>query len=101
MTRAGARSSRWVAKEDDKHSSEQEPSVFRLSHQSQIPLMLVCHDKRRGRASCSNLARVPRDGEARQAIITTLKLIVAPGDEGEEVVTILPPDDDYSVTCRY
>jgi hypothetical protein len=41
-----------------------------------------------------DLARVPRDGEARQAVVTTLKLIVGPGDGGEPVVTILPPDED-------
>ena len=41
-----------------------------------------------------DLSRVPRDGEARQAVITTLKLIVGPGDGGEAVVTILSPDED-------
>ena len=41
-----------------------------------------------------DLARVPRDGETTQAVTTTLKLIVGPGDEGEPVVTILPPDED-------
>ena len=41
-----------------------------------------------------DLARVPRDGEARQAVTTTLKLIVGPGDGGEPVVTIVPPDED-------
>ncbi len=40
------------------------------------------------------LARVPRDGEARQAVGTTLKLIVGPGDGGEPIVTILLPDED-------
>ena len=41
-----------------------------------------------------DLARVPRDGKARQAVVTTLKLIVGPGDGGEPVVTILLPDED-------
>ena len=41
-----------------------------------------------------DLACVPCDGEARQAVVTTLKLIVGPGDGGEPVVTILLPDED-------
>ncbi len=40
------------------------------------------------------LYRVPRDGQAVQAVLTTLKLIVGPGDRGEPVVTILLPDED-------
>jgi hypothetical protein len=35
------------------------------------------------------LYRVPLDGKSTEAAITTLKLIVGPGDQGEPVVTIL------------
>ncbi len=35
------------------------------------------------------LFRVLRDGKSTEAAITTLKLIVGPGDEGEPIVTIL------------
>ncbi len=40
------------------------------------------------------LHRVPRDGEAREAELTTLKLVVGPGDDGEPVITIRRPDED-------
>ncbi len=40
------------------------------------------------------LYRVPRDGKSTEAAITTLKLIVGPGDQGEPVVTILQLDED-------
>ncbi len=39
------------------------------------------------------LYRVPRDGKSTEAAITTLKLIVGPGDQGEPVVTILSNED--------
>jgi len=40
------------------------------------------------------LYRVPRDGRSMEAELTTLKLIVGPGDSVEPVVTILLPDED-------
>ncbi|MEA3275557.1 MAG: DUF6573 family protein [Pseudomonadota bacterium] len=40
------------------------------------------------------LYRVPRDGKSTEAAITTLKLIVGPGDQGEPVITILLPNED-------
>ena len=40
------------------------------------------------------LYRVPRDGDARRPEITTLKLVIGPGDAGEPVVTILLPGED-------
>jgi len=40
------------------------------------------------------LYRVPRDGHAMDAELTTLKLIVGPGDDGEPVITVLLPEED-------
>ena len=40
------------------------------------------------------LYRVPVDGQSVTAELTTLKLIVGPGDHGEPVITILLPDED-------
>ena len=40
------------------------------------------------------LHRVPRDGRSTEAKITTLKLIVGPGDNSEPVVTVLLFDED-------
>ena len=40
------------------------------------------------------LYRVPRDGQAMEAELTSLKLIVGPGDNGEPVMTILLPNED-------
>jgi len=40
------------------------------------------------------LYRVPRDGQSTDAEITTLKMIVGPGDNGEPVITILLFDQD-------
>ena len=37
---------------------------------------------------------VPRDGRATEAKLTTLKLVVGPGDAGEPVMTILLPNKD-------
>jgi hypothetical protein len=40
------------------------------------------------------LYRVPRNGKSTEATITTLKLIVGPGDQGEPVITVLLRDED-------
>ena len=40
------------------------------------------------------LYRVPRNGQATQTELTTLKLVVGPGDDGEPVMTILLPNED-------
>jgi hypothetical protein len=40
------------------------------------------------------LYRVPRDGQATESELTTLKLVVGPGDEGEPVTTIMRPNED-------
>ena len=40
------------------------------------------------------LYRVPRDGHSMDAELTTLKLIVGPGDTGEPVITIMLVDED-------
>ncbi len=40
------------------------------------------------------LYRVPRDGQSTEAELTTLKLVVGPGDGGEPVMTILLPNED-------
>ncbi len=40
------------------------------------------------------LFRVPRDGQSMKAELTTLRLIVRPGDSGEPVITILLPHED-------
>jgi len=40
------------------------------------------------------LYRVPRDGQSVEAELTTMKLIVGPGDHGEPVITILFPGED-------
>ena len=40
------------------------------------------------------LYRVPRDGHSMEAELTTLKLIVGPGDAGEPVITILMINED-------
>ena len=39
------------------------------------------------------LYRVPRDGQSTEAELTTLKLVVGPGDDGEPVMTLLPNED--------
>ena len=40
------------------------------------------------------LYRVPRDGHSTDAEVTTLKLVVGPGDGGEPVITIVLPHED-------
>ena len=40
------------------------------------------------------LYRVPKDGQSMDAELTTLKLIVGPGDSSEAVITILLPHED-------
>ena len=40
------------------------------------------------------LFRVPRDGQTSESELTTLKLMVGPGDGGEPVMTILLPNED-------
>ncbi|MEJ1343131.1 MAG: DUF6573 family protein [Candidatus Sedimenticola sp. (ex Thyasira tokunagai)] len=40
------------------------------------------------------LYRVPRDSKSIEAQLTTLKLVVGPGDVGEPVITIMLPHED-------
>jgi hypothetical protein len=40
------------------------------------------------------LYRVPRNGRSKDAELTTLKLVVGPGDDREPVMTILLPRED-------
>ena len=40
------------------------------------------------------LYRVPRDGRSTEAELTTLKLVVGPGDEAEPIITILLRNED-------
>ena len=61
-------------------------------------LFMASHAIRTGSGSGDRLLfqlyRVPRDGRSMEAELTTLKLIVGPGDQGEPVITILLPDED-------
>ena len=38
--------------------------------------------------------RVPRDGQSMEAELTTLKLMIGPGDNSEPVITVLLPNED-------
>ena len=38
--------------------------------------------------------RIPRQGKGVKARLTTLKLHIGPGDQGEPVITIMLPDED-------
>lgn len=40
------------------------------------------------------LYRVPHDGKSMEASLSTLRLIVGSGDQGEPVITILRPNED-------
>jgi hypothetical protein len=59
-------------------------------------LILAAHAARTGTGAMLyfDLHRVPRDGRARRPTLTTLKLILGPGDAGEPVMTILQPEED-------
>ncbi len=40
------------------------------------------------------LYRVPRDGKSIEAVLTQLKIVAGPGDDGEPVITLLLPGED-------
>ena len=61
--------------------------IFMASH-------AIRTSKRSGDQLLFQLYRVPRDGRSMEAELTTLKLVVGPGDAGEPVVTIMEPDED-------
>ena len=50
--------------------------------------------KRSGDRLLYKLYRVPRDGRSTKAELTSLKLIIGPGDTPEPVITILLPNED-------
>ena len=54
----------------------------------------ICLSKEAGDRLLFRLYRVPRDGRSMEAKLTTLKLIVGPGDRGEPVMTILLSNED-------
>ena len=54
----------------------------------------ACANATAGSELLFGLYRVPRDGRATEAELTTLKLVVGPGDDGEPVMTILLPNED-------
>jgi hypothetical protein len=61
-------------------------------------LFMAAHAIRTSRSSGDRLLfqlyRVPRDGYSTDAVLTTLKLIVGPGDTRDPVMTILLPHED-------
>lgn len=61
-------------------------------------LFMAAHAARtrtdRGTELLFELYRVPRDGQSTQAELTTLQLVVGPGDDGEPVMTILLLNED-------
>jgi len=59
-----------------------------------VPGRLRCPDQREGSSELLfELYRVPRNGQATEAELTMLKLVVGPVDHGEPVVAILPNED--------
>jgi len=54
----------------------------------------ICLSKEAGDRLLFRLYRVPRDERSMEAELTTLKLIVGPGDRGEPVMTILLSNED-------
>ena len=54
----------------------------------------ICLSREIGDRLLFRLYRVPRDGRSTEAEITTLKLLVGPGDSGEPVITIMLVDED-------
>ena len=54
----------------------------------------ICLSREVGDRLLFRFYRVPRDGHSTDAELTTLKLIVGPGDGGESVMTILLPNED-------
>jgi hypothetical protein len=54
----------------------------------------ICLSREVGDRLLFRLYRVPRDGRSMEAELTTLKLMVGSGDQGEPVLTILLPDED-------
>ena len=54
----------------------------------------ICLSREVGDRLLFRLYRVPRDGHSTDAELTSLKLIVGPGDSGEPVITILLIDED-------
>jgi hypothetical protein len=75
----------------------------RQTHQDQSGrlwdvLFMAAHAARTESRRCTErlfeLYRIPRDGEATVAKLTTLKLVVGPGDDGAPVITILLPNED-------
>jgi hypothetical protein len=61
-------------------------------------LFMAYHGIRTNKASGDQLLyqlyRVPRDGRSTKAVLTTLKLIIGPGDTPGPVITILLPNED-------
>jgi hypothetical protein len=61
-------------------------------------LFMASHAIRTGSGSGDRLLfqlyRVPRGARSTKTELTTLKLIVGPGDQGKPVITILLPDED-------
>ena len=54
----------------------------------------ICLSREVGDRLLFRLYRVPRDGHSTDAELTTLKLLVGPGDGGEPVITIVLSNED-------
>ena len=66
----------------------------RLCYVIFMAFQAICLSKEAGDRLLFRLYRVPRDGHSTEAELTTLKLIVGPGDSGEPVISILLIDED-------
>ena len=75
-------------------SDERAAVVHRQAQRGEDPVGHAVDVANAGSELLFELYRVPRDGEATASELTTLKLVVGPGDDGEPVMTILLPNED-------
>jgi len=78
---------------DNRHQVAQDQSG-RLWDVLYMAIVAIKTRRPSGHQLLFELYRVPNDGQSSKAFITTLKLIVGPGDHGEPVVTIMQPNED-------
>lgn len=80
--------------EDDNHRQVLQDESGRLWDVIWMAYVAIRQSRSGGASLLYELYRVPRDGKGVRAQLTTLKLMVGPGDIGEPVITIMLPHED-------
>ena len=86
----------WTEEDNERKMTYQDEAgrLWDVVWMGAMELRKLVRDGVTGNRANYQLYVVPKEGRGSKARLTTLSLVVGPGDKGEAVVTIMAPDED-------